>query len=46
MRVCGESGDVSGETIDSRKERLPELVEGYAMDDIWNMDEIGLFLVR
>ena len=43
VRVCGESGDVRGETIDSWKERLPELVEGYAKDDIWNRDETGVF---
>ena len=43
VKVCGESGDVRGETVDSWKERLPELVEGYAKDDIWNMDETGVF---
>ncbi len=41
--ISGESGDVEGVTIDSWKERLPELVEGYSTDDIWNMDETGLF---
>ena len=34
-----ESGDVKGETVDSWKERPPELVKGYSKDDIWNMDE-------
>ena len=43
MKVCGESGDVQGETIDSWKERLPEIVEGYDVEDIWNMDETGIF---
>ncbi len=43
MKISGESGDVEGVTIDSWKERLPELVEGYSTDDIWNMDETGLF---
>ena len=41
--ICGESGDVQGETVDSWKERLPEIVDGYSKDDIWNMDEIGVF---
>lgn len=30
VKVCGESGDVRGVTIDSWKERLPEILEGYA----------------
>lgn len=43
LRICGESGDVQGPTIDSWKERLPELLCGFTSDDIWNMDETGLF---
>ena len=43
MRVCGESGDVRGETVDSWKERLPEILQGYAKENIWNMDETGVF---
>ncbi len=43
MKVCGESGDVSGETVDSWKERLPELVHGYSAENIWNLDETGCF---
>ena len=27
MKVCGESSDVQGKTIDSWKERLPEILE-------------------
>ena len=30
LKVIGESGDVVGETIDSWKERLPEIVHGYS----------------
>ena len=41
--VSGESGDVQGATVDSWKERLPEIVQGYSKDDIWNMDETGVF---
>jgi len=33
----------TGETVDSWKERLPEIVQGYSKDNIWNMDETGLF---
>ena len=43
LNICGESGDVQGNTVDSWKERLPELVHGYSKDDILNMDETGLF---
>lgn len=41
--VSGESGDVKLSTVDSWKERLPELVEGFEKEDIWNMDETGMF---
>ena len=43
MTVSGESGDVSGATVDSWKERLPHILEGYSAKDIWNLDEIGCF---
>ena len=41
LKVNGESGDVQGETVDSWKERLPEIIHGYDKDDVGNMD--GLF---
>ena len=41
--VCGESGDVQLSTVDSWKERLPEIVQGYKKEDILNMDETGIF---
>jgi hypothetical protein len=34
-------GDVQGETVDSWKKRLPEIIQGYDSDDVWNMDETG-----
>ena len=43
MKICGESGEVQGETVDSWKEQLPQIVQGYLKDNIWNMDETGLF---
>ena len=43
MNINGDSADVRGETIDSWKERLPEIVKGYAKEDIWNIDETGVF---
>ena len=43
LKISGESGDVEGTTVDSWKERLTEIVQGYEKDNIWNMDETGLF---
>ncbi len=34
---------MQGVTVDSWKERLPELITGYAKEDVWNMDETGVF---
>ncbi len=33
---------MQGVTVDSWKERLPELITGYAKEDVWNMDETGV----
>ena len=41
--ISGESGEVFGKKVESWKERLPEIVEGYKAEDIWNMDESGCF---
>ena len=43
LKICGESVDVQEETIESWKERLPEIVQGYDKEDVWNMDETGIF---
>ena len=43
VTVCGESGDVRGETVESWKEQLPEILEGYKKEDIYNLDETGCF---
>ena len=42
-RITGEADDVSISTVRSWIERLPELVKGYKLEDVWNMDELGLF---
>lgn len=40
MTISGESGDVSCVTVDTWKERLPEIVQGgYSSEDVWNLDE-------
>ena len=41
LKVNGESGDVQGETVDSWKERLPEIIHNYDKDDVWNMDGLS-----
>ena len=43
MKISGESGDVRGETVDSWKERIPELLQGYSSENIWNLDETACF---
>ena len=43
IKICGESVDVSGETVASWKERLPEILHGYSANNIWNLDETGCF---
>ena len=42
-KLCGESADVPEATVYSWKERLGSIIFGYAMQDIWNMDETGWF---
>ena len=41
--VCGESGGVQGCTVDSWKERLPEIVAGYKKEDVWTWMRAGCF---
>ena len=43
MVVSGESEEVSGATVDSWKECLPEILSGIDACNIWNMDETGCF---
>ena len=43
IRITGEAVDVSIPTVKSWIERIPELVGGYKLEDISNMDESGLF---
>lgn len=43
VRICGESGEVCGETVDSWKERLPEVLQGHSSKNIYNLDETGFF---
>ena len=41
LAVCGESGDVQGNTVDSWKERLAEILKDYEKEGISNIDETG-----
>jgi len=43
LTVSGESGNVSGATVDSWKKQLPEVLQGYAKRDIWNLDKTSVF---
>ncbi|KAK7497730.1 hypothetical protein BaRGS_00011125 [Batillaria attramentaria] len=42
-KQCGESGGVDTNTMDKWIDRLPEICEGYAERDIFNVDETGYF---
>ena len=44
VTVCGESGNVWGEIVESWKEWSPEILEGYKKEDIHNFDKAGCFL--
>ena len=41
--ISGEAGGVSEETVQSWKERLPNILSGYTPENILNMDETGQF---
>ena len=43
-RVSGDSFDVAETTVESWMERLWELRKGYELKDIWNIDEVNVFL--
>ena len=43
MKVSGESGYVSGDSVHSWKEWLPEILKGYKKEDIYNLDATGCF---
>jgi hypothetical protein len=42
-KVCGESGDVCGETVADWVTKLPSIIDGYKPKNIANGDEMGLF---
>ena len=39
----GERGEVNAETVEQWKDSVPSICEGYAPENIFNMDETGLF---
>ena len=41
--ISGEAGDIPITTVKAWMEGLPELVKGYSLEDVLNMDELGLF---
>lgn len=42
-KVCGESASVDNTVCENWKEKLPDIVQGFHPDDIYNADETGLF---
>jgi hypothetical protein len=41
LTICSESNEVKGDTVESWKECLPEIIRGYEVTDIKNMAETG-----
>ena len=41
--ISGVAGDVPITTVKAWMERFPELVKGYSLEGVLNMDELGLF---
>eukprot|EP00058_Branchiostoma_floridae_P001435 XP_002586923.1 hypothetical protein BRAFLDRAFT_130452 [Branchiostoma floridae] len=41
--MVGESAGVDNTVADDWKEKLPQIIDGYAPQDVYNMDESGLF---
>ena len=41
--ISGEAGDVSEDTVESWKERLLDILQDWAPQNIWNMNETGQF---
>ena len=39
--VCGEAGDICGDTVTSWKERLSQVLRGYDKCDNFNLHEMG-----
>ena len=42
-RITGKADDVSIHNVKSWIEEIPELVKDYKLEDIWNIDKLGLF---
>lgn len=43
MATSGEDGDVSKETLESWNECEREIAQEWRLEDVWNMDETGIF---
>ena len=43
-RIVGETGDAPITSIKAWMGWLPQIIQGYSSDDIWNMNESELFL--
>ena len=43
MKISGELRDVRGETVDPWKEGIPELLQGYSSEKIWNLNGTACF---
>ena len=45
LTAYGESGSVNSEEIPAQRDAIRENLKGFPLDDIYNIDETGLFLL-
>ncbi|XP_052268287.1 tigger transposable element-derived protein 6-like [Dreissena polymorpha] len=43
FKVSGESAGVDQQTVSDFKSRLPDIIQGYSLENIFNADETGLY---
>ena len=41
--MIGESDGVDSGVVENWKPKLPEIIRGYALQDVYNMDELGIY---
>ena len=41
--ISGETGDMNEDTVDSWRERHPDILQGWVPENIWNMNETAQF---
>ncbi len=42
-KTCGEALDVDVNVVEAWRQKLPHIIDDYTAEEIWNLDETGLF---